>query len=98
LWLRSRCPIIQARARVAELVDAADLKSAVRKDVPVRVRPRAPQMFVKEIIFNHFFCAPVSNQQRLGSVCCSRSLAAIIYVELVIRIRIHIQSRYAKAT
>jgi hypothetical protein len=24
------------------LVDAADLKSAVRKDVPVRVRPRAP--------------------------------------------------------
>lgn len=31
-----------ARARVAELVDAADLKSAVRKDVPVRVRPRAP--------------------------------------------------------
>lgn len=29
-------------ARVAELVDAADLKSAVRKDVPVRVRLRAP--------------------------------------------------------
>ena len=34
--------IFPARARVAELVDAADLKSAVRKDVPVRVRPRAP--------------------------------------------------------
>ena len=29
-------------ARVAELVDATDLKSVVRKDVPVRVRPRAP--------------------------------------------------------
>ena len=29
-------------ARVAELVDAADLKSAVRKDVPVRVRSWAP--------------------------------------------------------
>ena len=29
-------------ARVAELVDAADLKSAVRKDVRVRVPPRAP--------------------------------------------------------
>ena len=33
---------ITAQARVAELVDAADLKSAVRKDVPVRVRPWAP--------------------------------------------------------
>ena len=28
-------------AQVAELVDAADSKSAVRKNVPVRVRPRA---------------------------------------------------------
>src|SRR5690606_8092913 len=31
-----------APARVAESVDAADLKSAGRKAVPVRVRPRAP--------------------------------------------------------
>ena len=29
-------------ALVAELVDAADLKSVVRKDVPVRFRPSAP--------------------------------------------------------
>lgn len=29
-------------ALVAELVDAADLKSVVRKDVPVRVWPGAP--------------------------------------------------------
>ena len=27
---------------MAELVDAADLKSVVRKDVPVRFRPSAP--------------------------------------------------------
>ncbi len=31
------------KARVAELVDATDLKSVVRKDVPVRVRPWAPR-------------------------------------------------------
>ena len=31
-----------SQARVAELVDATDLKSVVREDVPVRVRPRAP--------------------------------------------------------
>src|SRR3954462_1440188 len=31
-----------ARARVAKRVDAADLKSAGRKAVPVQVRPRAP--------------------------------------------------------
>ena len=30
------------RARVAELVDATDLKSVGRKAVPVQVRPRAP--------------------------------------------------------
>ena len=30
-------------ARVAELVDATDLKSVVRKNVPVRVRPWAPK-------------------------------------------------------
>ena len=35
--------IFSPQARVAELVDAADLKSAVRKDVPVRVRPWAPK-------------------------------------------------------
>ena len=29
-------------ALVAEQVDAADLKSVVRKDVPVRFRPSAP--------------------------------------------------------
>ena len=31
-------------ARVAELVDARDLKSLVLRDVPVRVRPRAPNI------------------------------------------------------
>ena len=29
-------------ARVVKLVDTRDLKSLVRKDVPVRFRPRAP--------------------------------------------------------
>ena len=32
----------QPDARVVELVDTRDLKSLVRKDVPVQVRPRAP--------------------------------------------------------
>ena len=30
---------------MAELVDAADLKSVVRKDVPVRFRPSAPSTY-----------------------------------------------------
>lgn len=34
-------PDILGNARMAELVDAADSKSAVRKDVPVRIRSRA---------------------------------------------------------
>ena len=38
------------RARVAELVDAADLKSAVRKDVPVRVRRWAPRLRPKAAV------------------------------------------------
>jgi hypothetical protein len=33
------------------LVDAADLKSAVRKDVPVRVRPRAPIKTISKALF-----------------------------------------------
>jgi hypothetical protein len=32
-------------ARVVKLVDTRDLKSLVRKDVPVQVRPRAPFIF-----------------------------------------------------
>ena len=32
--------VIHYFARVVELVDTMDLKSVVRKDVPVRVRPR----------------------------------------------------------
>jgi hypothetical protein len=51
LWRRGSYPIILFKARVAELVDAADLKSAVRKDVPVRVRPWAP---IKTIICRRF--------------------------------------------
>ena len=41
-----------AAARVAELVDATDLKSVVRKDVRVQVSPRAPlnRMEYKSII------------------------------------------------
>ena len=34
--------LYQVLARVAELVDARDLKSLVLTDVPVRFRPRAP--------------------------------------------------------
>lgn len=36
---------ISINARVAELVDAADSKSAVRKDVLVRFQSRAPEAF-----------------------------------------------------
>ena len=42
------CINISVDALVAELVDAADLKSVVRKDVPVQVRPSAP--FIKHPI------------------------------------------------
>ena len=35
-------PFFLRRARVAELVDAADLKSVFRKEVRVQVPPRAP--------------------------------------------------------
>ena len=35
-----------SRARLAELVDASDLKSEARKGVPVRVRERAPNLGV----------------------------------------------------
>ena len=38
------CINISVDALVAELVDAADLKSVVRKDVPVQVRPSAPPL------------------------------------------------------
>lgn len=39
-------------ARVVKLVDTRDLKSLVRKDVPVQVRPRAPFLlgFHQEVI------------------------------------------------
>ena len=41
-------------AVVAELVDAADLKSVARKGVPVRFRPSAP---IKKLVFMaSFFC------------------------------------------
>ena len=40
-------PLRNAQARVAESVDAADLKSADRKVMPVRLRPRAPNKSLK---------------------------------------------------
>ncbi len=40
----------EGHARVAELVDAADLKSAERKFVPVRVRPWAPRLRPKAAV------------------------------------------------
>ena len=40
--LKIICINIFVDALVAEQVDAADLKSVVRKDVPVRFRPSAP--------------------------------------------------------
>ena len=46
-WTSVRFPSLpRFKARVAELVDATDLKSVVRKDVPVRVRPWAPRKFI----------------------------------------------------
>ena len=41
------CINISVDALVAELVDAADLKSVVRKDVPVQVRPSAPFILIE---------------------------------------------------
>ena len=38
-------------ARVVKLVDTRDLKSLVRKDVPVQVRPRAP-LYSRLIVFS----------------------------------------------
>ena len=49
LHLQSSKKSVQA-ARVAELVDAADSKSAVRKDVSVRFRSRA-----RRPLFRGFF-------------------------------------------
>lgn len=37
---------------MAELVDAADLKSVVRKDVPVRFRPSAPNILLENQAHN----------------------------------------------
>ena len=51
--------LAMAKARVAELVDAADSKSAVRKDVSVRLRSRAPVKY-KSHAGQHlqgFFCS-----------------------------------------
>ncbi len=46
-------------ARVVELVDTADLKSVVRMDVPVRVRPRAhnkkPHIFWGFLFYQMYF-------------------------------------------
>ena len=39
----------QIKARVAELVDAADSKSAVRKDVLVRFQSRAPSPYINPL-------------------------------------------------
>ena len=50
-------PCLDLKARVAELVDATDLKSVVRKDVPVRVRPWAPRnigFFIKSKTMDFF--------------------------------------------
>lgn len=38
-------------ARVTKLVDVADSKSAGVKAVPVRVRPRAPNMIMEVLIY-----------------------------------------------
>ena len=55
-----RDPLYSATARMAKLVDAWDLKSPVRKDVPVRFRLRAPnksracmRFFVQALCFLH---------------------------------------------
>jgi hypothetical protein len=39
-------------ASVAKLVDARDLKSLVRKDVPVRLRPEAPKNDIDQQFFD----------------------------------------------
>ena len=48
-------PLYSATARMAKLVDAWDLKSPVRKDVPVRFRLRAPN---KSRAFTLSACRP----------------------------------------
>ena len=48
-------------ARVAELVDAADSKSAVRKDVSVRFRSRAQHPLNQGVFFlPHYSLKPLS--------------------------------------
>ncbi len=45
-------------ARVAELVDAADSKSAAREGVPVQVRPLVPLLAcAAQTDISRFFCA-----------------------------------------
>ena len=52
--IHRQCQVRRVRkkliARVAKLVDARDLKSLVRKDVPVRLRPRV-QSHLKRVAF-----------------------------------------------
>ena len=53
LWIFVCITLVDfTEAPVAELVDAADLKSVVRKDVPVQVRPSAPNILPRK---GHFF-------------------------------------------
>ena len=62
-----------SRARVAELVDAADLKSAVRKDVPVRVRPWAPT--TEGYIWASWRCTSTFQERKLS---CRENLSSIV--------------------
>lgn len=58
VWFReggAKIPHWTFKARVAELVDAADLKSVVLSGVPVRVRPRAPNYPQIEPFFSATF-------------------------------------------
>lgn len=50
---------------MAELVDAADLKSVVRKDVPVQVRPGPPQASAPLISFQNI-CDTFNDGLALG--------------------------------
>ncbi len=64
-------PILTKIARVAELVDAADSKSAVRKDVLVRFQSRALMLFLKITI------KKADSNVGLFYCKCSRSLLSL---------------------
>ena len=70
-------------APVAELVDAADSKSVIRKDVGVRVSPGAPMIIVLQCLENSvLFIYPVEYSFQENNVACKPKY--ILFIERVL--------------